>query len=433
MRLRRPSAIRGDMDEPDMRGMANPRLKSASAPTAAPTSVVALRQAVAEKTAELCLRKYSGNVLGLVLTGSLARDEATWAPDGAGWKLLGDAEFLLALRPEFAEPPRAAVDALAKEIQSALRREGIAAYVQLAPVYPRYFRDLRPSVFAYELQECGRVVWGDTSLLALIPHFTAAQIPLEDAWRMLANRMVELLEATTQAAGQQVPESLRYRTVKLYLDMATSLLLFAGEYAPGYRERQRRLQVLADRDPAAKSWPFALAPFAQQVSTATDLKLQGGWLSPAEEGWEIWREAVRYARLLWDWEIARLSAAPAGKAGDELMRGWMRQQAVAGLRGWMFTWRASGWLRSFRYWPRWLRLAIGGSPRYWVYRAAHLLFCHLPGALSAGSQVQAKDFAAAWRALPVVRRANSGQAPSWKELVEEVCWNYHRFVEPTRA
>lgn len=423
------------MDDPKMSGMANLQLEAASTPTVLPANLVALREKVAQKTAEFCLRAHSPHALALVLTGSLARDEATWVGEGESGKLMGDAEFLLVLRAGVAEPPRAAIDSLEKEIQSALRRDGISAYVQLAPVYPGYFRELRPRVFAYELQERGRVVWGDASVLALIPHFTAADIPLEDAWRLLANRMIELLEATTEVErfGKEVPERLRYRTVKLYLDMATSLLLFAGEYAPGYGERRQRLQQLADSAPAGGSWPFSLGEFARQVSLATDLKLQGGRPSGAEVGWESWQEALRYARLLWDWEIARLVEGAAGKNGGELLQRWMRRQAPAGLRGWMFTWRACGWLRSFPNWPRWFRLAGGGSPRYWVYCAAHILFCQLPAALSAGPEGQAKELAAALRALPVVRRAKTGQAPSWKQLVDEVAWNYHHFAEPTRA
>ncbi len=423
------------MGDPNMSGMANLQLEAASAPNVLSGSPVALREKIAGKTAELCLRAYSPQLLALVLTGSLARDEATSVPDGSGCKVLGDAEFLLVFQPGFAEPPRAAVDSLEKEIQTALRRDGTDVYVQLAPVSPCYFRDLGASVFAYELRERGRVVWGDASILALIPPFTAADIALEDAWRLLANRMVELLEATTEveSLGKELPQTLRYRTVKLYLDMATSLLLFAGEYAPGYRVRRHRLQSLAGSAQAGESWPFPLGQFAQQVSLATDLKLRGAGQSTAEGGWESWQEALWYARLLWDWELAHLVEAPAGKNGGELMHPWMRRRALAGLRGWMFTWRACGWLRSFPNWVRWLRLATGGSPRYWVYRAAHILFCRLPAALSTGSEGQPKEFAAALRSLPVVRHAANSPAPSWKQVVGEVAWNYHHFVEPTRA
>ena len=421
------------MDDPDMMATSNVELEAASAPTGWSANSVALREKIADKTAEVCLRAHSPHVLALVLTGSVARDEATWVPQGTGRKLLGDAEFLLVFQPGFSEPPPASIERLEQEIQTALGGEGIVAHVQLAPVHPRYFRDLQPRVFAYELQQCGRVVWGDASILALIPHFTAADIPLEDAWRLLANRMIEFLEAATEVenVGQEMPDLLRYRTAKLYLDMATSLLLFAGLYAPGYEERQRRLQRLADGAQAGESWPFPLGPFAQQVSLATALKLQGTCRSGTAGGVESWKEALRYARLLWDWELARLVEAPAGHDGGELMRRWMRRQSLAGLRGWMFAWRACGWLRSFPNWPRWLRLASGGSPRYWVYLAAHILFCQLPAALSGGAE--AKEFAAALRALPLVRHADKGQAPSWKQLVDEVAWNYHRLVEPTRA
>ncbi len=47
--------------------------------------------------------------------------------------------------------------------------------------------------------------------------------------------------------------------------------------------------------------------------------------------------------------------------------GWQRL-----LRGWLYAIRRAGWLRSVRYWPKWLcLLARGLTPRHALYLAAY--------------------------------------------------------------
>ena len=400
--------------------------------------VAALGAAVSEKAADLCARDCGPSLRAVVLTGSLARDEATWVREGAARRLLGDAEFLLVFERRAVLPPPHALNSLAQEIQGALGRDRILGRVQLVPVHPKYLRKLRPHIFAYELCVCGRVVWGDVSILSLIPAFSVADIPQEDAWRLLANRTIEQLEAlaATGTGAATVPEGLRYRTAKLYLDMATSLLVFAGSYAPTYKERRARLGILASTAGTDEGWPFPLGPFSLQVNLSTDLKLTSGWEESARLGWEVWRQGLRYAQLLWRWELARLTHGPTAE-GSELMQTWLRRQSFAQrLRGWMFVWRTCGWVRSWRWWPRWARLALGGSPRYWVYAAAYGLFCQLPEVFEAGGDSDASVQVAeeVMKCLPVIRSPwTKSTKLGWRQLVEEVIWNYRRFLEPTRA
>jgi len=417
----------------------NPAYDARSWPLAVPSELGALQAVVGEKTAKLCARYYGRSLRAVVLTGSLARDEATWVRQPAGWKLLGDAEFLLVFEAGAALPPQPAIGLLTDELQGLLRRDGILGRVQLTPAWPEYFTRLEPDIFAYELRACGRVVWGERDVLSLIPSFTPAHIPLEDAWRLLANRMIELLEAVAaiEACTGCIPERVLYCTVKLYLDMATSLLLFAGSYAPTYRERERRVKMLSASARWNGGWPFPLERFAERISVTTALKLDGEWRESAALGWDFWRQGLQYARLLWDWELARLVKGPPAEPSLQMMRSWMGRQPIARrLRGWMFVWRADGWLRSWRRWPRWARLALGGSPRCRVYSAAYGLFCQLPEVLDAGDN---KDLPGPLvdelsNALPVLRgHWRTGSPVPWAWWVNEVTWNYHRFLEPTRA
>ncbi|HEY6270836.1 MAG TPA: hypothetical protein VIX19_02455 [Terriglobales bacterium] len=407
-------------------------------PSESPGDTAALGWTVCQKTASVCARRYAGSLRAVMITGSLARNEATWTPQPNGWELLGDAEFLLVFEPPASLPAQGAIASLEQEIRAELGCEGISGHVQLAPVNPSFLEELQPRIFGYELRACGRVVYGDRSVARLIPDMSPADIPLEDAWRLLANRMIENLEAAVQVERRAgaLPPGLLYRTVKLYLDIATSLSVFADFYAPAYGERCRRLRALVAMPETRSDWPFPLQPFSELVSVATDLKLGGNPQQAANLGWEFWLQAVRYSRLLWQWELARLVGAQELEPNQDLMQRSMRLRPFSErLRGWIFVWRACGWLRSVRWWPRWARLAAGGSPRYCVYQAADMLFEQLPGALEDGGETNV-DRAASERVLsglPVVRWARRSGDWRWSDLVREVARNYHQFLEPTRA
>lgn len=405
-----------------------------------------LRRIVGTQAARLCSHTYGDSLRAVVLTGSVARDEATLVKERRGWRLLGDAEFLLIFHAHASLPPKVALDFLRQNIENSLSRVGIIGQVNLSAAHPEYLSRLRPHIFAYEVRKCGQVVWGDPEILALIPDFSSLEIPLEDGWCLLSNRMIEQLEAVAGLVprAKTLPRGLYYRTIKLYLDMATSFLLFVGEYAPSYQERAQRLKTLADAQSGDSGLPFDLRRFCDRVSECTHWKLTGNSLgnspSPeAEEGDEFafWEEAVAYARLLWRWELALLTRT-AGQAGNrELLERWMKCQPIPRrLRGWLYVLRNQGWSRSWRNWPRWARRAWRASPRYWVYGAAGELFFRLPCLLnSAGEGHQVHfDFEKLRPWLPLLPKSETRQKlESWRSLAKDIAWNYCQFLVETRS
>ena len=305
----------------------------------------ALRETIGAQAARLCFQTHGKSLRAVVLAGSLARDEATLVEEKKSWRLLGDAEFLLIFHARAPLPPKVAMSFLRQNIATSISRLGITGEVCLGAAHPNYLRNLRPDIFAYELRNCGRVVGGDSEILTNIPSFPVSDIPLEDSWRLLSNRMVEQLEALEglEQRPKVLPRRLLYRTIKLYLDMATSFLLFAGEYAPSYLERERRLKSLAETRSEDSSFPFDLRRFCDRVSECTRWKLSGAELNtssyltqPAELGFSWWEEAVGYAQLLWRWELACLAGTTVQASNQELMERWMKSQpASRRLRGWL--------------------------------------------------------------------------------------------------
>ncbi|MGN6594053.1 MAG: hypothetical protein ACTHJX_14240 [Terriglobales bacterium] len=360
----------------------------------------------------------------LILAGSLARWEGSWVEDGGVGILLGDAE-LLCLLPDSAAPFRpAARRALEEQVMEHAAREGIRADITLTPVRERNLRTLPAHLFGHELRQTGRVLWGDPQALTLVPEHAARWLPRVDAWRLLANRLVEVLPAAMAAEPTAASPWGFYPWVKLYLDMATSYLIFAGEYAPSYGARAGRLRGLVERrapDGGAESGILTRA-FAQQVEACTAWKLSpdadiGRVFGPGWRG-----RALRDAHALWIWEMQQLTTTQSASR-SELWDGWLRRQPLrARLRGWASAMRHVGGRRP-GLWPRWLRLAWRASPRHWIYQAAMDLLYTPPAAHD-----EALARMAARLPLPPPLPPRSAA-----ELADRVLHNFHRLAHSTRA
>lgn len=409
-----------------------------SASAQEPSATQALRATVCEEAAGRCVEKFGDSLRALVLTGSLARDEATFVEEGDGWRMLGDAELLLIFRKNAALPPRSSVCSVRQEIEQGLCGRKVRCPIDLAAVRPAYLQQLPPHILTYELRTCGQVVWGDSQILSMVTTFSASDISREDAWHMLCNRLVELLESAPdlEKGNSRLSQPLRYRATKLYLDMATSLLVFVGGYAPTYRERERNLRRLAKESTRHSEWPFELAPFAEQVTSCTEWKLSPD--SPrSEPASDFCQEAVQYARRLWRWELERLTRSRGNQLSDrDLLLRWMQHQpATKRARGWLSVLRRCGWHRSWRNWARWARPACQASPRLWVYAAASELLFRLPCLQEHARQRSETETGLqelrSW--LPIRRESKHHESLCWQQLASEVAWNYHEFLENTRS
>ncbi len=402
--------------------------------------LVARRIEVVQKICEVvsaeCKTAFGNRVISLIVTGSVARAEATIVNSGDGWKLLGDAEFLIVVQQTARSLDVRCTDSVKRESERKLRRQGIEVSIDLAVVEVSYFKKLPPYIFSYELRVCGRVVCGDPSVLELIPKFTASDISREDAWRLLCNRMIEQLEFVVdlERSPEQLTPRLHYATVKLYLDMATSYLTFMGCYAPTYRERAERLTKLA-REPNNEA-PFSVSKFAARVAECTSWKLTGDEAG-RDSRVELWRDAIRYMRRLWRWQMIQLTNERNDLTIAGLLTSFARQQKPAQrLRGWLSLIKRRGLLKSSPQWPRWIRLASYSTPRYLVYQAAAEVAFRLPCLLKHGDRPARLNIR--WREMRELLPERAPQSESFPhavywELVSDVLWNYSEFLKDTRA
>jgi hypothetical protein len=405
-------------------------------PSGALPDTIQLRETICGVVQAECSRCFSGLLKALISTGSLARDEATIIRTEESWVVRGDAEFMLVFEKSAALPAAAALGGVRRRIESDLVQRKIECKIDLSAVHPTYFQRLPAHIFTYELKHCGRVIAGDEAMLQLIPDYYVAELSREDAWRLLCNRLIEVLGCTEELSGEcgRFSPELQYRIVKLYLDMATSLLVFAGAYAPSYRERRDAMLRLAGRKIHVEAFPFELGGFADLVAACTAEKLlPQGHDEPRVDFSR--RTAMQTAHALWRWELAQLVGAKSVGNDRDLFDQWMRAQpSWKRIRGWLYIVRACGWQRSYHLWPRWWGLRKA-SPRHWIYLvASSLLFQTTEDVNSSQTYRVDANWASLSRCLPVAKMtANQSASPSWKDVAHDVVWNYREFLMGTRA
>lgn len=427
-------------DRPQLNAAGNPPTANASFGSTSKRADVMLHrtdviQKISQVVVERCRAIFGNRMTSLILTGSAARNESTILGDGGTWKVVGDAEFLILVRQESAVDEELAVSVSTKGAEE-LSKLGIKVSIDVAVVTASYLQNLPPYIFSYELRTCGKIISGDSSVLSLVPEFSTAQISREDGWRLLSNRMIEHLAFIDdlETSASELTPRLEYATVKLYLDMATSYLVFAGNYAPTYRERADRLLTMAQKPPTDA--PFPLAKFAARVADCAAWKLSGEE-TLAENSYEFWHEGISYMRRLWRWEMIKLTHAVGELTVSSLACCLARQQTAGQrLRAWVSAAKRNGWLKSALQAPRWMRLARRSAPRYLVYQVAAEIAFRLPCLIKHSGQPPRLDLN--WRELrnllPVrASEQNLSGRPVWRQIIDDVLWNYSHLLRDTRA
>jgi len=389
-------------------------------------SVRHAKSEICSTVAALCRENCGANLRALILTGSLARDEASVQIKEGEVRVQGDADFLLVVNRPKHQLASSDGDLIAKRAKRILSEQRIACQVGLGTVTSRYLSRLTPHIFGFELKHSGHVVAGDPRILSSIPNFDARDIPLHDAWCLLCNRVTEQLEMARELRCDRdvVSEATMYGMVKLYLDMATSLLVFLRAYKPSYSERCQELLRLARGN--STTVPFALDEFATYVGICTDIKLNRAGNSCITR--DMWWKAVEYAAALWSWERDRLNGVPNRY---QRLHGLAPEPLSCILRVWASVIRRQNWRDTRANVGRWFRLGLRGSPRNHIYSASTRLFFQLRHLVSSDATAEQNgNVIALRRQLPLL----STQEPlSWRELAVEVSTNYRELLVSTRS
>ncbi len=398
----------------------------------------ALAFPVQEALVAVCRESFGSALRAVVLTGSMARNEASYVYQDGQAILLSDVEAIVVLHDDAPIPSSVAGRLLCQRAENQLAERGVRVHVSLSIVHGAYLRHLPPQIYSYELRACGVVLFGEETILEEeIPTYAACDLSTEDAWRMLSNRLIEQMEGTANSSGG---DGLQYRSIKLCLDLASSLLVFSRRFEAGYRARLRCFEELA-LAPCAQQLPVSIEEFLPLVRWCTAAKmapeneLTSGPIPRAFDssagapapGNGFASQMTRWAWQSWLWELQQMTEKNERLGAEQMIRNFGR--GLGGkrlLRGWFYAVRRSGWLRSARHWPKWLcLLARGLTPRHAIYLAAYR-WQQVHGDAALGDAAQ--EMKGVCNLLPV-----SGVALEAAEVARQLTWNYQEFVTETRA
>ena len=394
-----------------------------------------------------CFQSLGPRLKALILTGSLARNEATWQQTDQGTQFLSDAEFIVILEGKAEIPSPALATLICKGAEEELRNQGVLCKLSLGAVHEAFLSNLGETIFGYELLTCGEVVYGDPDILSSRAQYVT-HVSEEDAWRMLANRTVELLEIVPELLDglPSLSEAAQYRLTKLYCDMATTILVFKQEFVAGYQARADKLWGLQQHG-LLSDLPFDADGFVGLVRRCTGYKVAHCWDGPSPfASRDSMQPAVIALRSLWAWELAQMHRVEMSSA-DAMLRLHMQKQTLKDrLRGWAFVARRRGVLDSLRHGWRWLRLSRSASPRYCVYAAGLNAISSLQVPVSSERDQQADPVLSGMGHLEAGNRQRTTAlswlpiadlpartAPDERDIAEAILWNYREFLVETRA
>jgi hypothetical protein len=403
-----------------------------------------LKFRIADTMRRRCSQALGSKLKALILTGSLARDEATWRPTGNGIQFLGDAEFMIIIQDKQKVPSEALINLICRGAEAELHDQGIDCQLSSGAVHEKYLSGVAETIFGHELLNCGEVLYGDPGILLSKPA-RAESVSEEDGWRLLANRMIELLEIVPELAdgNSGLSETAQYRLAKLYLDMATSVLVFKGEYVAGYKRRAEKLQCLHQRD-LLSDLPLDVNWFVGIVGRCARHKVHHSWegASPFAKKHSV-AQAVSDARSLCSWELAQIHRSEASDPAAMLRVHMGKQKFAKRLRGWAFVARRAGFMQCVSHGWRWLGLLSSASPRYCVYaaglefwsifgRASGFPFPDLNSAAEPESGAASSQLQTISHWLPVAS-SFKGAGNKVRGMAEAILWNYHEFLVRTRS
>lgn len=405
-----------------------------------------VRETIEKTAVDMILARSRVRPIAIVMGGSFARLEETVLVQNGSATVIGDAELYAVFKtPSDTKLFLNIAHLLAEEIQQQLATREIHCPVSFGVPSCRILRCMPPHIMGFELRTTGKVLWGDYDILTLIPPFGPKDIPKWDAWRSVANRMIEQLvyADALRSEGAGGVSKLLYSCLKIQLELATMVLHFLGAYQPTYQQRAEALKQL-EKHSDHREFPW-LSELTTRVEACTYFKLDPNKSSPYGEIFRgacpevdqhriVEEECLRVMELVrsvWVWGAERLLKCKLDESVDPLniaLRLAHAQDWRWRLRGWLrLGLLEAGW-RNSDFWFSVARLANYGSPRFLTYGVAATLYFNWGGWLDIRSSMPDEAAQRAMRYFPFGRmRAN--KVTTWLEASRVVVSGWDRFLK----
>lgn len=366
-------------------------------------------------------RRAAGALEALLLSGSHASGEASWANIEGRAVCLSDLDLYAILRTE-AACDAARASRWTDEERSSLHRAGVVAPVEVAFLTREGLARLpaRPGTLA--LRAHGRLLWGDAAVLSRVPDHPAAAIDSEERLALLENRGAELLGAWRATEGTHPPVEravARHATLKAALEVAGLLCLESDRWPTTAAERVREAEARLRSRPwagGAVGMVSSAEALAALWHEALEWRRAGGSVGSPQTAGAKWREVVRAWCAMW-WRLV----APSDPGHDGA---WGAIQQVAARGSWphrvrrALVWRPRAGGSASRLGH--LRYARAGTP-------VHRLMGSVTTLLFAAGSAEAKP-ALPSGALRLLDTLGILRSRTWEDAAREAQGHWARWV-----
>jgi hypothetical protein len=196
---------------------------------------------------EKLTRAFGGNIAALVLVGGFGRGEGAVLIENGQVRPVNDYDLAMII-------DQPCDLGCIGEIRRDLAQRLGAWWVDISTYTVTKLRRLHYTMYAYDLKYGSQVIYGNPSLLSLIPEMDPQKMPLVEAEVQFFTRLWCFLGPfSTRFLGQQPTDEEKFflanQLSKALLACSDALLILNGLYHPSYAERLCRFEVaFRDRD-----------------------------------------------------------------------------------------------------------------------------------------------------------------------------------------
>jgi len=183
------------------------------------------------------------DLTAVILYGSYGQNEGSWFQDISGdWKPYNDYDLCIVSHKRIpAEHLKSLKNTLAKEI-------GIK-WIDLSQFHPDDMKRMQPSILNYDFKNAGKVIYGNSTVLDLIPVIDRADLSMRDAKILFFTRLYTLLGSLGEKGLDielegEASRFFRNQMAKAILAVVDVLLLAKGAYDTSYRKRVEQVAKL---------------------------------------------------------------------------------------------------------------------------------------------------------------------------------------------
>lgn len=191
-----------------------------------------------EAIASRLLSDFPGEIEALVLVGSFGRGEGTIVVRQGELCPVHDYDIVIVSKDDL---PRERLSQAASELAASL---GLP-HIDLFSYRRGQLASFAPSLFSLDLKAGGKVFHGDPNALQIVRSVDPSDLPLDEARRLMFNRLPSLIESVHEGDFRGAPEGddafrIAYMASRVILACVEALLIEAQDYHPSCRERESR-------------------------------------------------------------------------------------------------------------------------------------------------------------------------------------------------